>query len=395
MGWERLFVDHDVEIPEAARCAPGRAAIDLLDLIGTPDAIINFSEAYVPLHAELCERYGLVGPSDMAVRVGRNKLHMREFCAQLGIPGPRFAVATERNLVDAAGLSYPVVIKPAIGCSSTLVERLESHDHLVRRFPEIHAVALTVYGRELLFQEAIREFGDFPFIVEELIDGEVQFCTRLPYQIGEISVESVAYDGRTTILAIHDAPVASNGPFYEKIVNSTPTRIPAPLVQLATNYVTRLHEALGPGAYVLHTEMRTFADGLMPLEFGVRIGGSSLYRSVLHSTGNDFVEILIQLGLGQSPHLSNQPACPTITHYVVPRSSGRITRITGWAKVPTSPFCVDHQLYDDIGDLVRRPPLRSRASGYFALRGDCFDDLEQETIRLLGDIDIEVQALLS
>ncbi len=363
-GWEHRFVDHDVEIPEGNLASCTSAAVELLRPFGTPDGIINMSEAYVPLHTELCGHYGLVGPSRDAARIGRNKYYMRQFCAQLDIRIPNFTLTTADTLDECESLDYPVVVKPVIGCSSTLVQRVDSHADLLRRFPEILNTALCVYRKELLLQQTLDEFGDFPFLVEEMAGGSVQFETSLPYLVGEISVESIAHDGRTTVLAIHDAPVPSNGPFYEKVVNSTPTRIPPTLVERARTIVSRLHEALGSGAYVLHTEMRTFEDDLLLLEFGVRIGGSSLYKSVLHSTGNDFIEILIQLSLGERPALNDQPAVPTITHYIVPESEGRIACLKGISKAMTSPYFRDLQLYDDVGDAVRRPPLRNRASGY-------------------------------
>ena len=393
MGWERFFVDHDVEIPETARSCAASRATQLLGAIRRPDAIINFSEAYVPLHSQLCTHYGLIGPDPAAVRIGRNKLHMRRFCREIGIPVPEFSTATRGSLDGCRSLGYPAVVKPAIGCSSTLVQRVENYDDLLRKFPDILQTANRVYENELLFGATVGEYGEFPFVVEELIGGSVQFPTRMPYPIGEISVESIAFRGRTVILAIHDAPIASNGPYYEKIVNCTPTRIPPSLIEKATEYVERIHAKLGAGAYVLHTEMRTFADDLMLLEFGVRIGGSSLYRSVLHSTGNDLVQILIQLALGEDPPLVTAPARPTLIQYFVPSTSGRIRAISGTSKIPTSPYYVDHQLYDDVADQVQRPPLRMRASGYFALQADNFDVLEQEAMRLLKQIEIEVLPL--
>jgi biotin carboxylase len=362
--------------------------MELLSARRTPDGIINLSEAYVPLHAELCKHYRLLGPSRDAVRIGRNKYHMRTFCARLEIPIPTFQLTTAHTLDECARQRYPVVVKPAIGCSSTLVQRVDSHDDLVRRFPDMLNTAQCVYRKELLLQQTLDEFGDFPFVVEEMAGGSVQFETALPYSVGEISVESIAYDGRTTILAIHDAPVPSNGPFYEKIVNCTPTRIPQKLAERARAIVSRLHEALGAGVYVLHTEMRTFADDLLLLEFGVRIGGSSLYKSVLHSTGNDFIEILIQLSLGERPEIRHEPPVPTITHYIVPQSEGRIAGFKGMSKPMTSPYFRDLQLYDDVGDAVRRPPFRDRASGYFVLNGAPFALLEREALRLLEEIDV-------
>ena len=81
---------------------------------------------------------------------------------------------------------------------------------------------------------------------------------------------------------------------------------------------------------------------------------------------------------------------PTITHYIVPSADGRIAGYSGLSEPLTSPYFIDLQLYDDVGDVVRRPPLRNRASGYFVLGGASFDVLEREVLRLLDVIDVRV-----
>ena len=136
------------------------------------------------------------------MRIGRNKFYMRNFCGGTGHSDSEVRACHRRQAGGLRAVAYPVVVKPAIGCSSTLVQRIDSHADLVRRFPEILKTALCVYQKELLLQQTLAEFGEFPFVVEEMAGGSVQFETALPYPVGEISVESIVFDGRTTILAI-------------------------------------------------------------------------------------------------------------------------------------------------------------------------------------------------
>jgi biotin carboxylase len=393
LGWESKFVDRLIRVPENRAMEPFTFIVEAIEKLPKIQAIVNLSEVYLPLHAELCEYLQLKGPNQEVVRVGRNKYHMRKFCQDLGIPVPRFMWVTKENLAECQTLSFPVVIKPAIGCSSTLVKRIDSFAELVEEFQAMKAMATAVYQKELLLKDTQKEFGDFTFVVEELVGGEMQFPYLFPYQTGEISVESIAFNGQTRVLAIHDSPLATNGPYYEKLMNSTPTRIPQKLVEKATDYVSRIHSKLGEGAYVLHTELRTFADDLVLIEFGARIGGGTLYKSVLHSTGNDFIEILVELALGKTPILSSQPPMPTITHYLWAPKTGVVRSIKGESKLTSSPYYLEHQLYDDVGDVVKRAPLSTRASGHIVMRGNCYETLEREILETLQIFYIDVESI--
>lgn len=390
-GWEEKFVDHLIQVPQTNTIEPLNFIVEALTKLPKVDGIVNLAEVYLPLHAELCEYFNCKGPSKETVRVARNKYYMQEFCQELGIPVPRFICVTKDNLEDCRQITFPVVIKPAIGCSSTLVKRTNSFAELVEQFSSIRAMAADVYKNELLLPSAQKKFGDFPFVVEELVGGEIQFPYLFPYETGEISVESIAFNGKTHILAIHDSPLATNGPYYEKLMNSTPTRIPQKLVEKATDYVSRIHAQLGDGAYVLHTEMRTFKDDLVLIEFGARIGGGTLYKSVLHSTGNDFIEILIKLALNEEPILNSAPPVPTITHYLWAPQTGIVRSFKGISRLMCSPYYVEHQIYDDVGDLVKRAPLSTRASGHIVVRGNDYETLEREILNVLQLFHIEVE----
>ncbi|XYH95575.1 ATP-grasp domain-containing protein [Sorangium sp. So ce1128] len=392
LGWEQRFVDDVLPVPEGDVDAVARAHLQRLAAFPGVEGILNLSEACVPIHARLCEALGLRGPSREMVNLGRDKYQMRRFCRDLHIPVPRFLLIRGGDLADCAGLSYPVVLKPALGSSSTLVKRYDSFDELREELPSMEQAALAYYRHDALTQEALRRGGGFPFVVEELIGGEVLYETLVSYPVGELSVESLYCGGRVHVLAMHDKPLPSNGPYFEEVFLSTPTRIPERVQRRAIDYVTRIHERLGDGAYVLHTELRTFAEDLVLLEFGIRMGGGPIYRSVLTSTGHDMIEHLIEIGMGRTPRIEAAPGVPCVTHDIWAPCSGRIAAYLGEPKLVSNPDYAEHQIYDDVGSEVHRAPISSRGSGYFLLCSrSSFRELEHSLLAALRDFSVRME----
>ena len=393
-GWEERFADAVIVVSGGD---PTTAAAAILDTVGGSyevSGIVCLSEVYVPIQACLCERLGLPGPTIEMAEIGRNKYAMRRFLQAQGAPVPEFFLYEGGSPKPPSGLGFPVVAKPVIGSSSTLVRAFENYDMLVAGLPDLQAAATSVFNSDILFSSVTRRASGLPILVEQQIIGEVCFETSLPYCSGEISVESVAVGGEVSVLAIHDAPVPSDGPFFEKVVNSTPTRLPTHLVAEAVTIVKRLHAALGNGAYVLHTEMKTRREGLKVLEFGIRIGGSSIYRSVKLSTGIDLLDFVLDLANGRLPNVApRHPGTPTIIQYLAPTTEGRIARITGIAALEELPSLVEFRFYDDVGTIARRPPWKAHASAYAAFQGFNFSALEVDARAAVARVGFEVERL--
>ncbi|MEW5289800.1 ATP-grasp domain-containing protein [Erwinia papayae] len=352
-----------------------------------PDGILNVSEPFLPLQQKLCAHFNLPGPSLKAVEVGRNKYNMRAFSRELGIPVPDFVQVTSENIADAARLTFPVIAKPLIGSGSSLVRRYDDYPSLVSDFAQLSDDAVSLISRDSQFKETFS--GEYPFIVEEIIGGEVLFATRLPYRVGEISVESVYFNGEVEVLAIHDKPLPNNGPHFEEVCFSTPTRIPQALQQQAKAYVSAIHRALGAGAYVLHTEFRTLANEIKLIEFGVRMGGSAIYNSLLASTGIDFIEVQIAIAMREEVNIPRKTARPVITCLVFPQKQGRITAIHGENLFVSDPHYVEHQIYDNIGDIAYRAPLATRSTLHVLFQAEDFSALEETVNRFSALIRID------
>ena len=385
ISWQKQFIPMARKADMIDVEANLLSIISSIDAVGKPAGIFNLSEFAVPLQARLCEHYELPGPSEEAALFGRNKAQMRKLLLSLGMPIPRFVNINGRTLHLADDLCFPVIVKPTMGGGSTMVRRCETKEELAKAILEFEFKALRSYGEVSLPEDE----DSFPLVVEEIIGGELLFESQFPYLVGEISVESVHYKGETHILAIHDKPIPSNGPHFEEQIWSTPSRIPQTLIDLASDYVNRIHRRLG--AYVLHTEFRTTEDGLIPLEFGVRMGGACIYNTILQSTGNDFIEIQLDLCQGKKPVIKKNMPIPTIAHCLWAESQGTIAKISGEVELARSPLYLEHQLYDDVGAFAKRAPFSPRSSGHVIYQSNSgFDVIEKELGERLAQFRIEV-----
>lgn len=384
---QKDYVDNILKVPMKKVYENIDEIVARIKNIGVPDGIINISEMCVPLHSLLCKEFNLIGPDENIVRIGRNKYEMRKFCKDLNIPIPKFELLNGDLDAKCNNLKFPVVVKPTIGGGSTLVKRFENKNELLEGIDDLVKIANEKYKNDALYVKYADEKGNIPFIAEEIIGGEMMFKTNFPFKVGEISVESICYKGKTTVLTIHDKPIPSNGPYFEEYIWSTPTRIPKRLQEKAKEYVSRIHENLGEGCYVLHTEFRTFQDDLVLLEFGARLGGGPIYKSLLHSTGNDYLEILIDLSMGIEPKIDRDTHINTITHCLWAEKEGIIKKIVGEPIAIWDAYYCEHQIYDDVDELAVRAPKSCRSNGHIVYKGNdiSFDELEKRVIKGLNN----------
>ena len=360
----------------------------------SPDGAINLAEGTVALHAQICEGLGIPGPPLERIRQCRNKSDMRPFLQSLDIPCPRFTIVNGHDQHFDLPFDYPVIVKPLEGFGSAFVQRVDNasdcHAAIKQMLDNmLNHSALYNYKNE---SESAKKEGKFQVLIEEYLEGIVPYATLMPYRLGEISVESVNIRGAINVLAIHDSPVADKHSFFQKVMNSTPSRLSLDLQEKAIDYVTRIHRALGNDVPVLHTEFRVTRRGLVILEFGARLGGASIYRSVLQSTGNDLIDVLAAAALEQDYVVKMANALPTITHYTFGEEPGSIECWQGLPHLFALPNLVECQVYDDVGDVVSSGFCSTRASGYFMLQGGDYETLEKQTLTCLQNLKIRTKS---
>jgi hypothetical protein len=220
-----------------------------------PDGVIAFSSEPIPLAAAIAEECNLRFHSRRTADLLTNKYRQRLALARARVPGPGFwpvpadSEPTVRSHL-AAGLSYPVVLKPQAGSGSRSTYRVADAEALLRLLGEAQCRAEDMLVEEVLAEAHPRDAQRF---------GDV------------LMVDSLVSQGRIVhfVVAGHFIPAP---PF-----RGTGSYIPSHLDDGETRAVLEATEAavkaLGVDSGFTNTDLILTPDGPRVLEVNGRIGG--------------------------------------------------------------------------------------------------------------------------
>ena len=287
------------------------------------------SEYFVAAAAALARALGLPGPSAEAIRACRDKERQRVVLGAAGAGIPRFAAATTvgEALAAAAGIGYPVVLKPVDGSGSVGVRLCATPDEA-----EIHAA--------LLLGAAGNERGlpvRAALLVEELATGP------------EFSVE--LFDGQALALT---GKHVSEPPWFVETGHDVPAAVPpadADVLRRAAEHAVR---ALGLGWGPVHAELRLTAAGPRIIEVNPRLAGGFIPELVRLATGVDLIRATLQACTGAAPEVRATAAGAASIRFVLPPADGVLEGSTGLDRASEDPAIAEARLYVEPGARVRR-----------------------------------------
>ncbi|MFJ3937647.1 ATP-grasp domain-containing protein [Streptomyces parvus] len=326
-------------------------------------ALVTALDVAVPFTAKAARMLGLPGLSEDASVAVRDKREMRRRIAAAGLNNPAYvALPSPGGWKDAAGLEFPVVVKPASGFTSLGVTRVDSLDDLEDTVASVWDVCRRHlgYGKESAAFEGL--------VVEEYLDGDEYCVESLSYR-GEVRIHTIGYKGRP------------EGPYFEETVYRAPAPLSPAAERSIREQVTGAHRALGVTDGPTHAELRMRGDKAYLLEMGARVGASGGSHHIVESvTGVDFAGETVRIAMGEEPVSWNRPVeSPGVgAMYFVPvGGSGRITNIAGLAEAADDPR-VDRviQLLHP-GDEVLPYPEYSGYPGFVLSRHDDHRDAEE------------------
>jgi biotin carboxylase len=247
------------------------------------DGIAAFGEYHVSIAAAVCRRLGLPGPDPDSVRISRNKDQMRAACAAAGVAVPRFAVAD--NPADAAraadSVGFPCVVKPADQSGSTDVAICFDAGEARQRTQAIQATTVNYRGQRRS-----------PVVLfEEYLTG------------AEVSVETVTFGGRTTVVGVTDKQLSSL-PYFVEMGHAFPSALPGETVDACARVAAQALAAVGYDLGVAHVEVRMSLDGPRLIEVNPRPAGDRIPDLVELATGISLVREVLRMSLGQKPDLT-------------------------------------------------------------------------------------------
>jgi biotin carboxylase len=238
--------------------------------------------------ARVAQLLGLPGHSPAAAAAARDKRLTRERFKTAGLRVPEFRMvpATLDPSTLAAGLTFPVVVKPSALSGSRGVMRADTAAGFVVAFERL---------RRLLESDEVQAMQDAAsevIIVESFIEGR------------EFALEGVLDRGRLQTLALFDKPDPLDGPVFEETIYVTPSRAEPHVIAAIEEGVGAAVKALGLQHGPIHAECRVSAQGVFVLEVAARpIGGLCARALRFDGPGGESAgleELLLRHALGET-----------------------------------------------------------------------------------------------
>ncbi|MDT0456362.1 ATP-grasp domain-containing protein [Streptomyces sp. DSM 41527] len=289
------------------------------------DGVLTSCDYYLPTVARIAARLRLPGPAPEAVDGACRKDATRQLLAAAGVPGPRFAVCTDRSEAAAAAaqIGYPLVLKPVDLCAGMFVRRVDDEAELTRAYRALDGFRVNARGQRRA-----------PLVLlEELLHGP------------EVSVETVTFDGSTQVIGVTDKSIGG-APAFIETGHMFPAELPAGDAAAAQEMAVRAIDALGLDGVVAHTEIKLTPDGPRLVEVNPRPAGNRITELIRHVTGIDTAAACVDVARGQRPDLRTRETGlrSAAIGFLVPRTAGVLEGIDGGDRVAAAPGVLELQL---------------------------------------------------
>lgn len=287
-----------------------------------------------------------------------NKQYMKQVFNASGIPTAKHVIMATYDEKQLAGLEFPLIVKPVDCNSSKGVKRVDSTDEL----------------REAV-EAAIRYSRTGSAIVEEFIDGE------------ELSVDIYVEDGVAHLLAVssldkiadHDKFVIFRGRYDAQVVDR--------VHDLVRGIAQQIADAFGLKNAPMLIQLITDGKRAFVLEFSARTGGGVKHLLIRKATGFDPIGAVIDLTLGQKPHVDKQkPENRFIVNEFIYCKPGKFDRLENFealkAEGVISEYCLfkwqgaEFDTVDNSGDRV----------GGFTVQADTMEELQEKHARAVAQL---------
>jgi cysteine synthase len=345
-GGKRYFDEYVDEIVfcETNELAPALASVRPVHERRPFAAFLTMGEYDVVVAAQVARTLGLATVDAEGVAVARNKLWMRERCAQHGVSMPRFAsIASASEAAEAVRhVGLPCVVKPADETSSADVARCSSTAEAIAAFERIRAKTENTRGQRR-----------FPrVLVEECVHGY------------EVSVEALAERDRIHVFGVTDKTLGGTGRFVE-LAHVFPSLLPPEVVAECSELAEAALRAVDFDLGMAHVEVRVAADGAKLIEVNPRPAGDKITELVDRSLGISCLELVVRQYLGERvlDTLTVTRRAGAAIRYLT-ATPGRVTAVTGTDVAARMPGVEELSVKVRPGDVVSAPERNGDRLGH-------------------------------
>ncbi|WP_018685284.1 ATP-grasp domain-containing protein [Actinokineospora enzanensis] len=337
-GWRTLFVTADLSMytkDAAAAATIDECADEIVECPSTIDpdlvekhlldhrddlvGVLTVGEYYVPVATEVAARLGLPGLSPAAALLARNKLESRRACSAAGVPVPAFGFAG--NAVETAEVlartGLPCVVKPVDESASVGVSLCRGEGEVTARIIELSASDRNSRGQR------------------HTPGGLIEQCVFGP----EVSVETVTYQGKHTVLGVTEKSVGQV-PWFVETGHTFPSALPPTVTEPAAAVALAALDAIGFDFGAAHTELKLTADGPVLIEINPRTPGDHIPTLVRNATGVGLLEQYVAMHAGAAPRLSPTTTAASAIRFLTGRE-GTVRAVDGISEAERVPGVVE------------------------------------------------------
>lgn len=320
-----------------------------------PCAVLATDDSTVELAALVAQELGLVHNSPHASRISRRKDLARQALADAGLPVPSWrCISIDRPLEpQLVGTRYPAVVKPIALAGSCGVIRANTPAELTQACRRIHPLV----GHCADSQERSQ------LIVEDFIPGV------------EIALEGLLCKGELHVLAVFDKPDPLDGPFFAETYYVTPSRLAAPVQELARTRVAQACRAYGLHHGPIHAELRLWKQEAWLLELAARTIGGECARLLRFGAGASLEELVLANAVGHSVEKSRGDGAAGVMMIPV-RDTGCLRRVEGVLEARRVKFIEDVVISVREGYELVPLPEGSSYLGFIFARGPSAQTVE-------------------
>jgi biotin carboxylase len=324
--------------------------VDFGDRVGI-DGVVAADDAGVIVAALTGQMLGLRSNSPEAAAATRDKGTQRRALEGAEVPQPKFAVIgpADDAAAVAAGIGFPLVIKPLDRAAGQGVMRVDQPEDLGPRLDRLRRII----------------GGSDQIMIESFITGV------------EVAVEGLVNDGALTVLAVFDKPDAGDGPFFPETILVTPSRLPTTVVEECERVAQAALDAIGITHGPVHIELMVEGPKVQVIEVAARsIGGLCSKSLSFGLMGTSLETLILRNALGMDkPELHRESVASGVLMIPIPEP-GKFVEIRNIEAVRQLPHVTGVDVTIRPGRTVEPSPEGDRYLGFVYGRANSPQDVE-------------------
>ena len=325
--------------------------IEKIALAEKVDCILSVcADQMLLVAAQLSEKLNL--PCYIDYETAKNvssKEYMKRIFVENNIPTAKYIVGSSISLSVIEGLNFPLIVKPVDCYRSRGVKKVLNYDELLSAFENAKNLSRTG-----------------TVIVEEFVEGL------------ELSVDIYVENGKVNILCIRSLDKIPNSEKFIICRGNYPAKISLATKGRVQDVAQKIVEAFGLVDTPMLIQMKINDEQIHILEFCARTGGGIKYRLLPKVCGFDVVKAVLDLTLGEKPHVNIKPLNTFIVDEFLYCNPGILDHTEGFEELLKDGIIDHYEVYKSAGYQFDEISSSGDRVAYFSVVADTEAELRRK-----------------